>query len=78
MLMSFSALPDPAGCRVVVGKKEMLFPDVSTDDLWKASVAYHEDGLLVQDAFPFLTDDQREFIMTGLTPEDWDQLFGEE
>jgi hypothetical protein len=30
---------------------------------------------LIQDAFPDLTADQREFIMTGITPEEWDQMF---
>ena len=78
MLMPFSALPDPAGCRVIVTGKEMVFPDVSTEDLWKANVAYHKGGLTVQDAFPFLTADQREFLMSGLTPQEWTALFGEE
>ena len=33
--------------------------------------------LLIQDAFPDLNHEQREFIMTGYTPEDWDEIFGE-
>ena len=33
--------------------------------------------LLIQDAFPDLNPEQREFIMTGYTPEDWDEIFGE-
>jgi hypothetical protein len=37
-----------------------------------------EDGVLIQDAFPDLSDDDREFIMTGITPEEWDAAFGEE
>ena len=32
-------------------------------------------GALVQVAFPDLTDDQREFILTGITPEEWAQAF---
>ena len=32
---------------------------------------------LIQDAFPNLTPDQREFILTGITPEEWDAHFGE-
>lgn len=32
--------------------------------LWKS-------GVLIQDAMPNLDQDQREFIMTGSTPEDW-------
>jgi hypothetical protein len=38
-----------------------------------------EEGLiLIQDAFPTLTDEEREFIMTGITPEEWAAEFGEE
>ena len=36
---------------------------------WKAS------GEKNQDAFPRLTTDQREFLMTGCTPEEWDEIF---
>lgn len=32
---------------------------------------------LIQDVFPNLTDDQREFIVTGMTADEWDQIFGE-
>jgi hypothetical protein len=35
-------------------------------------------GMLIQDAFPTLDRDQREFLMTGATPEEWDKAFGEE
>jgi len=34
--------------------------------------------MLIQNAFPNLTDDQREFILTGSTKEEWDNAFGEE
>lgn len=33
------------------------------------------DGRLIQDAFPELTDEQREFMLTGHTQADWDKLF---
>ena len=41
-------------------------------------IAAYQAGRLgmVQDAFPELTPDQREFIMTGITPEEWDQFLG--
>lgn len=35
-------------------------------------------GMLIQDAFPALDRDQREFLMTGATPEEWEKAFGEE
>lgn len=30
---------------------------------------------LIQDAFPDLNDEQREFILTGVTPEEWETAF---
>ena len=30
-------------------------------------------GTLIQDAFPHLTPDEREFLKTGITPEEWDE-----
>ena len=35
-------------------------------------------GKLIQDAFPSLSADEREFLMTGITPEEWNSIFGEE
>ena len=35
-------------------------------------------GALVQDAFPFLSGDEREFLLTGMTPDEWDDLMGED
>jgi predicted DNA-binding transcriptional regulator AlpA len=32
-----------------------------------------EDGMAVQDVFPDLSPEQREFILTGITPEEWDE-----
>ena len=34
-----------------------------------------ENGTLIQNAMPHLTSDEREFIKTGITPEEWDSAF---
>jgi hypothetical protein len=34
-----------------------------------------QGGLLIQYAMPNLSADDREFIMTGITPEEWDAHF---
>ena len=36
------------------------------------------DGVLVQNAFPNLSAEEREFIITGTTPEEWDYEFGDD
>ena len=35
-------------------------------------------GLYAQQAFPQLTPDEREFIISGVTPEEWNAHFGTE
>lgn len=37
----------------------------------------YKNGALIQVAFPNLTEDQREFILTGITKDEWDELFKE-
>ena len=37
---------------------------------------YEQRSGLVQEIFPELTEDQREFIMTGMTAEEWNDHFG--
>ena len=34
-----------------------------------------ESGVLIQNAMPNLSADEREFIMSGITPEEWDSAF---
>jgi len=35
-----------------------------------------EAGELIQDVMPNLSADDREFLMTGSTPDEWDEVFG--
>ena len=34
----------------------------------------HSSGVLIQYAFPNLSADQREFLMTGISAEEWERL----
>ena len=56
----------------ISGKINVMDLDVTKDQF----VAW-EKGALIQDAFPNLTPDEREFIKTGITPDDWDAMFGD-
>lgn len=38
---------------------------------------YARGGALIQNVFPHCTPDQREFIQSGYTPEDWAAIFPE-
>ena len=55
------------------GKKNEMDIDVTQEqiDEWK-------NGELIQNAMPNVSADEREFIMTGITPEEWENTFGGE
>ena len=36
-----------------------------------------ENGALIQDAFPFMTPEDREFVKSGISPKGWDQTFAD-
>lgn len=37
-----------------------------------------EGNTFVQDCFPQLNEDDREFILSGMTPEEWDEIYPDE
>jgi hypothetical protein len=37
-----------------------------------------QNGTVIQKAMPNLTADEREFLITGLTKDDWETLFGKD
>jgi len=58
---------------VITGKDRTLDLDVTIQQLfeWKK-------GTLIQNAFPNLSTFQREFLVTGSTEEEWEDLFPNE
>jgi exopolysaccharide biosynthesis predicted pyruvyltransferase EpsI len=38
----------------------------------------YEAGAMMQDAFSFLDDDAREFLISGIFPDEWKATFGKE
>jgi len=54
----------------------MNFPHMTEERFEAAKEKWH-NGTMIQDAFNFLTADEREFLMTGTPPEVWDKLFAE-
>lgn len=46
-------------------------------DAVKEGVRKWRAGELIQNALPMLNEDEREFVLTGISPEMWDDMFGE-
>ena len=66
---------------MLITRRSMLSGKVHTFDIPITENQYFayrsSPSALVQDAFPSLTADQREFILTGSTPEEWNEAFKE-
>lgn len=53
------------------GKMNTMTLNVDMADYKK----WREGGELIQRAMPYLSAGEREFLMTGVTPTEWDELF---
>jgi hypothetical protein len=44
-------------------------------DITQEALAAWINGALIQDVMPHLKPEEREFLMTGITPAEWDAMF---
>jgi hypothetical protein len=56
----------------ISGKTNTMDIDISQEQLDK-----YNNGCLIQDVMGNISVDEREFIITGITPEEWKELFGD-
>jgi len=67
--------------KVLVSKQSIFSGKVNQMvlPLRQGQIEYWLDScLLIQDVLPDLSDDQREFLLSGSTPEEWDEMFGDD
>ena len=60
---------------ILTGRKSVMEIDISENlyNLW-----VEEQGKTsIQNLFPDLTDDEREFLISGITPEEWATYIGD-
>jgi len=57
----------------ITGKVNNMDLDITEDQYNRLNKGLE----LIQDIVPDLTPDEREFIMTGIMPETWQDIFGE-
>jgi len=46
--------------------------DITSEQLWR----WQHGSELIQNVFPHLTPDEREFLLTGITEAEWNTTFG--
>ncbi len=62
---------------MIIRKKSIISGIVRDIDLPITEIEWgrYTRGARMQDAFPLLTAEQREFILSGITPEEWADTF---
>lgn len=68
----------PTKSAILVVKRSMLTGKVHSRVIPISAAEYEEwrvSRSLIQNTFPHLSADDREFLISGITPEEWDQTF---
>ena len=62
---------------ILTGIEHTLDLPITEEDYYKG-VIDHNNGTYIQSAFPTLNADQREFVLSGITIDEWDIAFGDD
>lgn len=60
--------------RGITHLKQMQFD--CTPEVYLQGIKEYNKGAMIQDAFPTLSAEQREFLISGMLPADWRWTFG--
>ena len=65
---------------MLVTRKSLFSGQENTMDLdvTEEQLARWRGGELIQDVFPNLTNEEREFLISGCLPDEWDEMFDED
>lgn len=63
---------------VLVGTEKKIIVNVPIEEMNQAWYNWTVKGMFIQKAFSMLNADEREFLLTGITPTEWNEIFSEE
>ena len=63
---------------MLVSKKSSISGKINSMELpiTEAQLEAHQNGGFAQDVFPTLSAEEREFLISGITPNEWNEMFG--
>lgn len=77
-VLSGNAAEDKTRIQMIGNFKKFLYVNVNILDMNSFWYHWQIKGKSVQDAFPMLSPDEREFMMTGIMPDEWNKVMGVE
>lgn len=48
---------------------------IFNEDEYQRYLEYLNEGMMIQEAFPFMSPEMREQIVSGITPREWNRVF---
>lgn len=73
--LTYQLSEDGDKCKVTTQGKSMVM-NCPLDEMSQRWYDWQMRGTLIQNAFDNLNTDEREFLLTGMTPEEWNAMFG--
>jgi hypothetical protein len=58
-----------------INGKHLEIPALDNPEVYSRYLQWKEGQGLIQEMLPELNADEREFLITGMLPEEWDELF---
>lgn len=78
-MIAHTAYPAVDNRSVLIRAKSGVEMEIDcTPEQYLAGLEAYKKGSFMQDAFSFLKADEREFLISGLTPAAWEKMFGKE
>jgi hypothetical protein len=68
---------EPDKTAIKMGGKQIIV-NANIHAISQAWYNWQQRGMFIQDAFPFFSSSEREFLMTGITEAEWNETFKEE
>jgi hypothetical protein len=62
------------GSLVTINNRSLFFPNISKDKLEQGIYEYFYNNIDINMSLGFLSEIQKDFIKTGLTPSDWTEI----
>lgn len=61
----------------ITSRGKSITVNMTIDEMSSCWYQWQMQSKFIQDAFPKLTAEEREFLMTGITPDEWNRTFND-
>ena len=75
MGLTYNLFHEGIGKTKIVYNGKSIIVECSLDEMSQRWFNWQMRGMFIQNAFDNLSNDEREFLITGITPAEWNEIF---